>query len=232
MDKFVEKFNIFDLFVMLIPGIGISTLFGISLYFQFYSIWFSLGNEKYVVFFIFSYFCGVIFQEIGAICDEEYLYEEIYGGKPREIFLIEGEHKEILNENQFYQDVQYIKDFFVKRLKIKDDSKSVKELNSLIFGYCLDMAEKNNLAEKSEKMGVISEMSRSMFWGCIATIVLDLIMVLFFRNHCVFYMSEIVFLIGLAKIFLKRKKRYEKYRIRILLRAVYLYIKAKDLKIE
>ena len=52
MDSFMEKFNIFDLFTMLIPGIIISTLFSTSLSFQYYNLWKTFGNEKYALFFI------------------------------------------------------------------------------------------------------------------------------------------------------------------------------------
>ena len=50
MEKFVEKFNVFDLFTTLIPGIIIMSLFGISLSFQWYEKWETYGNEKYVIF--------------------------------------------------------------------------------------------------------------------------------------------------------------------------------------
>lgn len=84
------------------------------------------------------------------------------------------------------------------------------------------MAETRNLEEKSQKMSIILEMSRSLFWGCVATIILNLFMILI--NYHPLYFVEIIVLIFLSKIFLERKIRYEKYRIRILLRTIYLYI--------
>ena len=50
MENLLEKFNMFDLFTMLIPGVIISTLLCISLSLKFYKQWINLGNEKYIAF--------------------------------------------------------------------------------------------------------------------------------------------------------------------------------------
>lgn len=81
MEKFVEKFNVFDIFTILLPGVIISCLFSISLSFKYYDIWKNCGNEKYVLFFVFSYVLGVMFQEIGTILDKKYLGKYLYGGE-------------------------------------------------------------------------------------------------------------------------------------------------------
>lgn len=229
MDSFVEKFNIFDLFTMLIPGIIISTLFGISLSFKYYNLWENLGNEKYAIFFIFSYLCGIIFQEIGTIIDEKFLYNILYGGNLKEIFLLENGHEKILNEELFYKDALHIKKYIInilninikKNMNIEDE----KHLNSLIFGYCLNILENKKLAGKSEKMLVISEMSRSLSLGCFSVFILNLIMIVRYSIYCSFYYIEIFFLIIMCIVFFYRKKRYERYRFRILLRTFSLYIK-------
>ena len=88
MDGIIEKFNIFDLFTMLIPGVIISILFGISLSYEYYEIWNTFGSEKYTVFIIMSYLCGVVMQQIGNVLDEKIMYKHIYGGHPREIILL------------------------------------------------------------------------------------------------------------------------------------------------
>ena len=78
MDKFAEKFNTFDIFTMLIPGIYISSLFCISLSFNYYSLWIKMGNEKYLIFIIFSYFCGIIYQELYTIFYIKIFYQTLY----------------------------------------------------------------------------------------------------------------------------------------------------------
>lgn len=229
MEKFLEKFNIFDLFTLLIPGIIISILYVISLAFEYCSIWAGWGSEKYVGFFALSFFTGVFFQELGDVFDRKFLHKILYGGNPREIFLLKDGHEKILNEQIFYDEALCIKNYLVKKLNINiHESQSIEEeknLNALIFGYCLNISENKNLAGKSEKMGVISEMSRSLFWGCISVIILNMYMIFQYSCYFDYYIVEI-FLLFLASYFLlHRKKRYEKYRIRILLRSFYLYIK-------
>ncbi|MCI8964595.1 MAG: hypothetical protein HFG37_12975 [Eubacterium sp.] len=228
MDKFAEKFNTFDIFTMLIPGICISSLFSISLSFKYYNLWLNMGNEKYLIFIIFCYFCGILYQELGTMFDKKFLYKILYNGNPREIFLLENGHNTILNEELFFKSALKIRDYIITKLHIQISSnmteKEEKDLNSLIFGYCLNLSENNNLTGKSEKMIVLSEMSRSLFWGCVSTIILNIYMIFNCPSHYNFYCVEILFLIIASYIFVQRKKRYERYRIRILLRTLLLCI--------
>lgn len=229
MNSFVEKFNIFDLFTMLIPGIIISTLFGISLSFKYYDLWMSLGNEKYVCFFIFCYLCGVIYQEIGTIADNIFFYKILYGGKPKEIFLLNNKYEKILGDDILYNDAVQVKNFFRNKLIINNikitDAKQEKQLNAEVFSHCLSMAEKDNITFKADKMLVISEMSRSLFWGFITIICLNLYMILKHSLYYKFYYFETFCLVILSIIFLHRKVRYEKYRFHILIRTFLLHIK-------
>ncbi len=229
MDSFVEKFNIFDLFTTLIPGIIISTLFGISLSFKYYNLWVSLNNEKYIIFFIFSYLCGVIFQELGTMADNTFLYKILYGGKPREIFLLGYRKKAFFNDELSYKDALKVRNYFVNFLSINNDHVTKKtELNSFIFSYCLNMSEMKKITNKSDKMIVISEMSRSLFWGCIFTIILNIYMIIRYSFFYEFYYVESSILFILSLIFLYRKIRYEKYRLRILLRTFLIHIRENN----
>ncbi len=229
MDSFVEKFNIFDLFTTLIPGIIISTLFGISLSFKYYNLWVSLNNEKYIIFFIFSYLCGVIFQELGTMADNTFLYKILYGGKPREIFLLGYRKKAFFNDELSYKDALKVKNYFVNFLSINNYHATEKtELNSFIFSYCLNMSEMKKITNKSDKMIVISEMSRSLFWGCIFTIILNIYMIIRYSFFYEFYYVESSILFILSLIFLYRKIRYEKYRLRILLRTFLIHIRQNN----
>lgn len=109
VENLFEKFNMFDMFTMLIPGVIISTLSCTSLSFEFYNQWVDWGNEKYIIFFVISYLLGIISQQMGNIIDEKFLYKIIYGGKPREIFLLKDKYKRILNNEWAYNDALNIK---------------------------------------------------------------------------------------------------------------------------
>lgn len=205
MDSFMEKFNIFDLFTMLIPGIIISTLFSTSLSFQYYNLWKTFGNEKYALFFIISYLCGVIYQEIGSIADKMFLNKILYGGKPKETFLSEDKYEKILKHELLYREAIQVKKYFLNILNINNIERmsigQKNQLNSEIFSHCLNMAESNNLTFKADKMLVISEMSRSLFWGCISTIILNVYMIFKYSICCEFYYFEILVLVILSLIF-------------------------------
>lgn len=230
MEKFLEKFNIFDIFTMLLPGIVISSLFGISLSFKYYEIWENWENEKYILFFIISYVCGLIFQEIGTVFDKIFMFKILYGGEPRKIFLLESRHTKIFDDELSYKNALRIKQYLNDYINI-ETSENVNEekLNSLMIAYCLNICEMNGLASKADKMIVISEMSRSLFWGCIATIILNVIMIFAFSCHSLFLYGEIPFLIMIAIVFLSRKRRYEQYRIRILLRMFLIYTQSQTI---
>ena len=230
MEKFLEKFNIFDIFTMLLPGIVISSLFGISLSFKYYEIWENWENEKYILFFIISYVCGLIFQEIGTVFDKIFMFKILYGGEPRKIFLLESRHTKIFDDELSYKNALRIKQYLNDYINI-ETSENVNEekLNSLMFAYCLNICEMNGLASKADKMIVISEMSMSLFWGCIATIILNVIMIFAFSCHSLFLYGEIPFLIMIAIVFLSRKRRYEQYRIRILLRMFLIYTQSQTI---
>lgn len=89
----------------------------------------------------------------------------------------------------------------------------------------------NGITFKADKMLIISEMSRSICWGCISTIILNLILILFFLPCPAFLYYEILILMAVAIIFLIRKKRYEQYRFRIMIRLFLIYIEQQPNKI-
>lgn len=233
MEKITEKFNVFDIFSMMIPGIGILMIFCISFSPVYYNTWKEIGGEKYVVYLIVAYFCGILYHEIGTILDKLVINKLLYTGKIREIFLLENGHKEIFAEDLYFQDALFIRDYFIKNLKIEMPrhmtQQEEKEFNSVIYGYSLNLIEKLKLNQKSEKMIAISEMSRSMFWGCISGAFLDVVM-FFLLGQSSFYLLNSIFLLVVSLIFLRRKKRYELYRIRINIRELVLYIKFGNLK--
>lgn len=233
MEKFIEKFNIFDLFTMLIPGIIISCLFGISLYSHYADCWNSLGGEKYFLFFVFSYICGLFFQELGRICDERFVYRILYRGDPRKVFLIKDKYKKVFKSEISYANAKKVEKYLTDFIGLEiPENTTEEEKNSIIFAFCLNICEIKGLSGKPDKMITISEMSRSLALGCIATIILNIALYLTnFRDWADssnFLLIEIPFLFLIATIFFYRKKRYEKYRLQILLRIFQFSFCRKD----
>lgn len=224
----LKKFNIFDFFTMLVPGVIISILFCISLSYKYYETWNIFGSEKYTVFIIISYLCGVAMQQIGNILDEKVLYKYIYGGHPREIFLLKDEYNKVLNSELSYNEALKIREHIIDKYEINcKNIKNIKQLNVLVFSYCLILEEKNHLTYKSDKMLVISEMSRSLFLGCIFTLFLNFFMIYKYKSYYKFYMIESILLLVLAFIFAYRKVQYEKYRYNSVLKTFLVYMNEK-----
>lgn len=221
MEKFVEKFNMFDIFTMLIPGLINLSLFGISLSFEYYDIWKNYGNEKYVLFFVAAYFYGIIFQEIGTLFDKLFLNKILFGGDPKEIYLLDNinnKFHKVFNDRMTYNDALKISDSLKNYINTKTIT-DPKKYNLLIFTYCLTICELKGISWKADKMVVISEMSRSLFWGCFINVILNIIMIVTCSQESIFLYLEIPFLLISAAIFLIRKKRYIRYRMEILLKA-------------
>ena len=224
----LKKFNIFDFFTILVPGVIISILFCISLSYKYYETWNTFGSEKYTVFIIISYLCGVAMQQIGNILDEKVLYKYIYGGHPREIFLLKDEYNKVLNSELSYNEALKIREHIIDKYEINcKNIKNIKQLNVLVFSYCLILEEKNHLTYKSDKMLVISEMSRSLFLGCIFTLFLNFFMIYKYKSYYKFYMIESILLLVLAFIFAYRKVQYEKYRYNSVLKTFLVYMNEK-----
>lgn len=226
MEKFVDKFNIFDLFTMLIPGILISCLFGITFSIKFYNVWETCGNEKYFLFFVFSYACGLIFQELGTILDNLILNFILYGGDPKEIFLLDNRKRgfrKVFKNQLFCQNATKIFQNAKKYMHIPE-SENTKELNSLFFGYCLNICEMEGISWKADKMLVVSEMSRSLALGCFSACILNIIFNFSSVSTTLFFKCETIVLFIAGIIFLIRKKRYEIYRIEMIIRTYSIYI--------
>ena len=248
MEKLLERFNLFDLFTMLIPGVIITTLAWISLAEPMAYYFADMGNEKFLFFIVIGYFVGVIYQEIGTIMDKLFLSKCLYGGPLREVFLSKERNAgakwkkfgnpAILNEPGFFEATEKLKERLAKEFMfeggVPEDGAGASEAekaqaeansNSLFCGYCLDLCERRGIHAKSEKISIISEMSRSLFWGCATMVVLNVILMAAFRENVLFYVIESALLVIAGLVMLKRKARYEVYRLRIMLRAAMIYEK-------
>lgn len=278
MDKLLERFNLFDVFTMLIPGVIITTLAWISLSEPMAYYFADVGNEKYLFFIVIGYFVGVIYQEIGTIMDRLFLSKCLYGGALREVFLDKEKNASakwkkfgnpaILSEPGFFEEVKKLKEKLAKEFMFEaasgpeagaagaeagagsvagsgaseaganeagaseaEKARAEANSNSLFCGYCLDLCERHGIHAKSEKISIISEMSRSLFWGCATIVVLNVILILstiitgFNGGLILFYVVESILLAVAGLVMLKRKARYEVYRLRIMLRAALIYVK-------
>ena len=94
-----------------------------------------------------------------------------------------------------------------------------EEQNRFAFHYCLTVLETEGVIGKAEKMYSMSERSRSMFWMC-----LTLIFVYLTSRKCNEYNFAVLSFMAIAAIvFLRRKMRFEGYRVDIMMRNYHIY---------
>lgn len=157
--------------------------------------------------------------------DRLLLFPMLYKGRPREIFLMEGKSKKIFENELAFENAKRIKDYIARYVDLdKVDEKNEGNLNALIYAYCLNISEMKGITGKSDKMFVISEMSRSLFYGCLLTVFVNIAFILLQMGNIIFFYIESVILVGIACLFLDRKRRYERYGIRILIRTFLIHV--------
>lgn len=216
MDKIFDKFNMFDIFTTFIPGCIIVTLWC-----------FILPNEnmlmfgmKYLSFVIASYFLGLVLQELGCIFDEKFLFKIFYGGNPRKIFLTKDLSKRLIRNPVNYTYIESIRDDVLKKTKMKKSVEKYTEedVNSFVFSYCMNVLEIKGLNYKFDKMMILSELSRSIFWGCVGLSFWMLYEIHFVDANICYASEKMCMLIIICILFAEKKVRYERYRYTIMLR--------------
>lgn len=224
MDKFLDKFGLYDIFSMLIPGIYFMTFL---LYLCPCIVTANYELHNWIVpapflFFVFSYFSGIIFHEVWRI------WEDIKGklfkmDEVREKYLKE-KGKIIRNE----LDMQLAKS--IKNDVLRDNKLHGKgadgEQNKFVFNYCMNVLEIEGMAGKEEKMQVISEMSASLFWSNLALVLCYVISICTGNANIAFH--KILILLFCIIVFYIRKNRYARYRVDNLMRTYYIFMKKRE----
>lgn len=223
MEKFLEKFGLYDVFSMLIPGIFFMSL---SLYlFPFLmtgNIESYSGISKTFLFFVLSYFSGVVFHELWRIWNG--IIGKISKKKDiREKYAME-EAKKVRNELDV-QLAQSVKASVLQAAKL-DGKGTENSQNKFVFNYCMNVLEMEGMAGKEEKMQVISEMSASLF---LSSLFLEFAYIISLcMGKVTADIKNILILLICIVVFYVRKNRYARYRVDNLLRTYYILMKKKE----
>lgn len=235
MEKSLEnisgKFNLFDIFSMLIPGLIISALAGISLSYLWLDQWQAAGGGKYVVLVVVGYFVGLVLEELGSLAEK--LLSRLFRRKSmRQRFLLPYEKRNpnsgIFRGEAAYQNARKCRQMILEKLELElPEGITEEEINSFVFSYCLNFCELHGLTGKVERMAVMAELSRSLCCGLLLVAVLN-VGLLLYGVSSLFLAAEAVGLVLCALLFAKRKTHYEEYRYRLLIRQFYLYCKCRE----
>lgn len=217
MNEFLDKFGIFDLFTMLIPGI----FFLIELLYIFPDIEknvpsaFEDGVAQYFLFFALSYVIGMLFYEISEAI-EKLIFERILriGTHKQRLFLLKNNI--ILDKLDFVLACMLGTEILRSNNMDMINGLSLQEKSEFVFNYCLSSLEINNLYVKAEKMLSIAEMSRSIYiMNSFLLIIYILGIRLYNFDLNIFYL---IILIAIIPVFFIRTRRYERYRAVIIMR--------------
>lgn len=232
MEKLMENLNLFDIIAMLIPGVAFILSTRIALYSVNSQIIDVLDDYTFIAILIFGYIFGFAFQEVGYLVDKKFLHNKCYGGKLKEIFLLDSAKEKIFDNEIYYQMGQAVKKDIIGKSKtntiLKCDKtwSNEKQLNRFIYNFLLDYLEIHGLKDKSDKMQVLTELSRSLM--IISTIcafdsILNIVISCLKTQP---YVVQSIINCGvfsiLAVIFCRLKVRYEKYRIRTMIRIYFI----------
>lgn len=228
MEKLMDNLNLFDIIAMLIPGVAFMFCVRIVLFNTSFHIFNVVKEYEIVAILVFGYAFGFAFQEIGYWADKLALHKLYYKGEIKEIFLSEQVKEKIFDNEIYYLMGQAVKDDIISKSrsndmiecnKIWDDEQQV---NRYIYNYLLDYLEIYGLKDKSDKMQVLAELSRSLMIVSFICGVISVISVLFQNvSFWIIFINSIVFF-ALLFIFLLLKTRYEKYRIRTIIRTYFI----------
>lgn len=221
MNDFLKKFNIFDVFSMLIPGLIITTMFVISVPREaMHEIKNFLPQGNYLLFFVLSYLVGLLFHEISRMSD--CLWHRIYyHGKIREILLDESKCKRLIKNAQTRLLICKHKEKTLNSAKNEscDIQKNTNGESAFIFSYMLNYVEMKGYSSKLDKMATIAEMSSSLLNGFIVLLVSHIFLGFLYKTttEISFYVF-LIFEIFVIIIMFFRKRRYEQFRISNLIR--------------
>lgn len=237
MDGIAEKFEVYDLFVVIIPGF-ISTLCILYLYPDTYTYLYELFCEDKIILYAFliglSYASGVLLHEIGSAVEKKIIYKN---GEPHEIFLykdakiVSNEKERILFENMI--------DGILGNLeqgKHSDKNAFTQEEMRMVFNYCRTELEANGNNVRADKMQSLYGMSRTMM------VLFSILMFYYFFRTCLpclygeflnqlygkdivqtsgfeFSMAINIIVMSMIIYFMyKRMKRFANYKVRDVLR--------------
>lgn len=221
MNKFLDKFGLFDLFSTLIPGIWLSYLIIFLGPSELLSLWNKYGSEKYFIFFVVSFVLGEFLLGLG-----DYIEKDILDKHLRRNLFDSDIFKNKLFEKKIFDSL--VKTIIKKTDLNKFEIIKNKDFSDFIVSYCVSFLELNGANNKEDKMMVKYEMNRSFF---LAGIIVIIEQIFIFKEVSICYLVlRIIILMSLSIIFRFRMIRFERYRILVLLRTTYLIISNEKYK--
>jgi len=243
MDKILDKFGIYDLFVNFITGMMIFGFFGYLQVNLFKISWFNIVKVDQMetwLFLLASYFTGVIFHEISNFI-ETVLYRVTYNIKKRKfrcpiLLLVIPSIDRILitteEINQYKKSTRFIlrkklkrdlDDAEIKKLKTeigKDLDQSALQYNELLYNLCRSRAIKNNNGRLVNDQSHAS-MARSLVLYSFIILITSLLVLRYKFGEINIVQTVLVAILSTISLllFIQRNKRFSEMRYVSIFRA-------------
>lgn len=229
MKDFLNKFNIFDIFSILLPGIIVLSAQWVLLPLKHkIEITSYFTEARYFFFLVCAYFVGIVLHEINRFVDP--LWHKIfYNGNLREILICEQKRGKLIKNPETASLIDKHKERILSTSLLDENVKSIESKSSYIFSYMLNYLEINGCISKSEKMTTIAEMSSSILNGFIIIAILNFILGSIYNCFCnhIYIIAEFAILLAIP-LMMARKKRYEQFRVSNLIRTYDILQREKE----
>ena len=165
MSKILDKLGIYDMVAVLLAGINIST-FSIIVMQLIYKIPIdvSLQVNETLLFFVLSYFLGLIFQEISSLIQKKITHKNNR--------LLKAALKTSNNSHIYLTDTEKdgVYDYIIGKLQLNSDDDN----NNVVYNYCKFYILENIDTTRIDKDQSISSMGRSLslYFAVLASVVL------------------------------------------------------------
>lgn len=199
MDRILEKFGIYDLIAVLVPGIGMYTLSILVLPMISFDI--NLQVDGMLPFMVVSYFVGLVFQELGSLLLQQKLTHK-NSKLLKMAFKTSSDSHVCLSETEKNDVYSYV---------AKELHKNADEISdSVVYNYCKFYILENENTSRIDKDQSLSAMSRSfaLYFTCLSVIMFaDIIVALRLAKAVLMVMA-----IALAVLFYYRCIRFATLR--------------------
>ena len=160
MDRILEKFGIYDLIAVLVPGIGMYTLSILVLPIISFDI--NVQVDGMLPFMVVSYFVGLVFQELGSLLQQKLTHKN---SRLLKIALGTSLDSHVcLSETERNAIYSYV---------AKELHKNADEISdSVVYNYCKFYILENEDTSRIDKDQSLSAMSRSfaLYFTCLSVI--------------------------------------------------------------
>lgn len=215
MNKILDKLGVYDLVAVLLSGIGIST-FSILVLQLIYkvSINVNLQVNETLTFFVLSYFCGLVFQELGSLMEKKIIYKN--NGLLKKALSTSNNSYIYLTQNE--KKAVYL--HVIEKLELNPNENN----DNIVYNYCKFSIIESGDTSRIDKDQSLSAMSRSLSLYFTLLFIIILPSTLF--QPSLLKIVLVIVSLALAVLFYRKYVKYAEMRYVYIFRTFYYRVMA------